>query len=811
MKKYIYPLAITATLLATAACSDDEVNAVDQPIPDSQKEMISFSLSDGAASTRAGFTGSATSIAMRIQSDEKGSSPVNTKYTRTVASASKDATNNSSSYSEVTFTDSNVRYWDDAFGRKALLSVYAVAIPNGASDLKNNGQTLEALLAKGDESAAWGTNTINTIAWQVTTSEQSKDASDATAPAKTIDLEDLVYSNNIQADATLGKDGVYRWDYSSNAHKPDATGSEGTHKDGRMLFYQQAMTDANAATTPSTADPGHFDKGHLKFKHALSRMTITLVAGEGFASKPFAFADGTNIKLLSMNYSGTLDIKAGSWSSVQTKDIDKIAKTTSETTAAGTYVAQMLPGYVFGKTSDDNVMTFTIDDNVYYITQKMLFEALTYDANGNGTKDEGDGDLFDKKNETGITMEQGANYKFKITVNKTGISAITATLVDWVDVKGSTSVNNSHLITVATLLNDNTGAKDCNDLVLYRLAQTFDAPITTSSYTATDYRGDYKVAGNRVVPTENGTNSNNKKWKTTWFFENNKTAYHIRSINTVADKTSEAGDNVKNPTSGSIYSYFTMVNGTQDSHDYHWGAPMNTTSTNKFIYDVTDGYKSHLYQGIVSTEAVINITELHMMSNINIVLKTTSDGSAVDLRTGDGSETKPYAYATVELTDLYATAQVDMGIGLVTPTGSLAPTNSMDAPNSTSVATANQKTYFVQTTGDTPTDDITTTNPFTWAAVPQLLTNTIGSDTKKIGVTITTPDGNKYFAVLDGIVATANGSSQNQEVAAINRWYPGHSYTYTFTLTKTGIEAITCTLADWVNVTAGNTNLDLEK
>ena len=65
MKKYIYPLAVTAAMLTAASCDDNEI--IETPIPDSQKEMISFSLSDGASQTRAGLhTTATTRVVMRI-------------------------------------------------------------------------------------------------------------------------------------------------------------------------------------------------------------------------------------------------------------------------------------------------------------------------------------------------------------------------------------------------------------------------------------------------------------------------------------------------------------------------------------------------------------------------------------------------------------------------------------------------------------------------------------------------------------------------------------------------------------------------
>ncbi len=802
MKKYIYPLAITATLLAAPSCSDDEVNAVDQPIPDSQKEMISFSLSDGAASTRAGFTGSATHLVMRIQGNEKGNT-TNAKYTRTVATAAVGGSG-VDDYSDVTFNTSDKRYWDDAFGRKSLLSVYAVAIPNGGNSLKNNEKTLEELINSGLNTGetTWGTDDTNTIAWQVTTGTQTKDAPDANTPTKTIDLEDLVYSNNIKSG---GKNGIYRYPY------PENNGRSNGHKDGQMLFYQDGMTDTDAATKDLTSAPGHFDRGHLVFNHALSRMTITLVEGEGFTAgvgSDFKFKTATeNIKLLNMYVKGTLNIATGTWTINKTagstndnvKNIDVLAKTTDQTDASGTYVAQMLPEYVFTNGDDTNVMEFTIDGNTYYVTQDMLFDALTYDKNGNNSYDANDGDGMLAGATGPISMEQGKNYNFSITVNKTAIAAITATLTPWAEVKGSLSMNNSH---VTFDLYSASGTVCSEGFQFYRLAETLTAPVTkpTDNYTATNYSGDYKTEGAATTSTMAAPNAS--KYQTDWYYKDNSTAYHFRTLNALAanSKDSEGNSvkdgNIQNTTDSK--SYFTMTAGT-DSPDYHWGAPMKKETSAgagdgaTLKYDVDKGYESSLHQGIVATESDIKITELHMMSNLNIVLETTTGTDKVDLSAG----------TTVTITRLATTATVDMGTGLITPSSTVDGSVPTKAPGSS----------------DYWETESPMTKPFTCSVIPQALNRHTGdgaaTTAELVGITITTKDGNTYYVEADlskitASVVGAQAGQQHVQDEAIVRWYPNHTYTYTFKLSKTKIENITASVAQWVTVTAGSTDINLE-
>lgn len=822
MKKYIYPLALAATMITASACSDDEVVNETPVIPEDQKEMISFSLSDGAANTRAGFLGSATSLAMHIVSEDRTStaqSPVTPKYTNTVASAAVQALE--TDYSVVTFGDAYKRYWDDAHGRKSLLSVYAVAVPNGGISIKNNGKTLEQLLAISGQSttAPWvsAATPSNTIEWQVTTTEQKKDASSVTTPTENIDKEDLVYANNIQANTTLGKNGVYRWSYTDDKYVPDMTGSETTHKNGQMVFYQNAMTDATAAIATITDAPGHFDKGHLMFNHALSRISIKMIAGEGFAKvETGSFVlSSDGVQFLNMNVKGNLNLQTGVWTLDSSSPTGTIVtkpafKTTKDNgTVTSMYyetVAQMLPDYVFNSTGTDankNVLKFSIDNNTYFITQSMIHKALKDNASNNGL----DASAISYK------MNQGKNYVFTITINKKQIEAITATLKAWDDVNAEFAQDNTH-ITVATL---STVGAEHNDFNLFRFEETLDKIYTDDSYTANTYSGDYKANGVATLVEMKDESDNSyspKKWSATdWYYKDNMTAYHLRTLNKLAadepaNDSDDDAENVSNTLGTPAKSFFTMKNGTQEAKDYHWGAPMNTNADLK--YDLSYGYKNSIHKGFVApangVTNPINITELHMMSNINVVLKTTpvSQGNHINLRTGSGTSPDPYVYASVKLTKLSSSATVDMGIGLVTPSTTITNEETMTRPVPAS--------YFVQTTGTTPTEDITTTQKFTWAVVPQILKR---DESNIVGITITTPDNNEYYIIedLSKIKPSSVGSQAGQmhnTTTAIDRWYPNHSYTYTLTLTKKGIEAITCTLAEWVTVEGANTNIDLE-
>lgn len=818
MKKYIYPMALAATLLTTTGCSDDEV--MDNQIPDDQKEKISFSLSDGTT-TRAGFTGAATRILARFQSNEKDGSGV--RYTKTVLKANIDATGGTDDFSTVEYyTGANTRFWDDAFGRKGQISVYAVAIPNSTDATK----LTEAKLS--GSATAWQTEATpdNTIDWGVTYT--------TTQTSATLSAEDLAYSNNIQEG---GKNGRYVWDYTTNpAGYPADNGKIDGHKDGRLVF-----------TLPDGAqdsDAGHFDKGHLMFKHSLSRLTVVLVPGSGYATDRAIATDfkfnkiegvitSGNILLQNFPVHGKLDLDAGSWTTDESDGTHNIlqmigaAASSSESKSAAayntdadvylanrTYSAQMLPGKVFSASGTANVMQFTIDDNTYYITEKMVYDALTSGTWYTSATD-ADKTAAGYNVGTSVTMTQGHNYTLTITVNKTGIANVTATLAPWVEVAGAHEINNAHI----TLSLKTTGETCDKDIDLYRLIDnndSYNADQYVFNYEGKHWFGNYSTdpkymvtlnqtaynASSNQQGVQTDAETSKKFWSTPWFFESNKEYYHFRTVNngtTVKGNTDDTND------------YFEISAGPTATTDPHWGAPMQSTSTTWLKYDenstLTDysddkGYEAHLHHAIGATESQLAIQELHMMSNINVILKTTNDGGKVTLyKPAEGTEGQDGyvapAPSVVKITRIAKDGTVEMGRGVVKPTGEYTSELTMTTPT----------TYY-------KTDEIET-NEYSYAVVPQSLSRNFSStdDSDYVGIFIQTPDYNQYYVVkkLSEIIATSVSDQRDQtQGQVIKRWYPGHTYTYTFTITKTGIENITATVADWVTVIGDNMNLDLE-
>ncbi len=732
MKKKLIGMVAVAAAMLTTGCSNDITD--NSGVDNTGKEKILFSAGDDqpVVRSRAGFANS-TRIVARIVSESRGSEAA--KCVKTVLSATEQVT--SKDYSDVAYaSDDYVRYWDDAHGRNSKLSVYAVAIPNRESYTEESVTKCYIDESKLSGGNTWGTDNTgaNSIVWTVS----------ATQTTDILANEDLAYSNNIQ-EGNVGGNSVYTWDYENGKYpeKGEANATKHTYgtdpvvTDGR-LYFTQSSNESELASAPSTA-AGHFDRGQMEFKHSLSRLQINLIKGSGYES-PAPFAMTGSIKVNKMPYTGTFNIKTATWSSTSPKDVITMAKwETAATSKDATYEAQVVPGYEFTNSDAVNALEFTIDGNTYYITNKMLFTAL---------------------GEQGKVMLQGNRYIFDITVAKAKIQNVTATIVPWNEVTAAnTEVDNSHY-TFSFYNNNN----KCTDVKLYKNMQSLgDGVIATGgTYSAAPVAG-AAYTNVALVGTE-------APYSTNEYYNDNNTAYHFRSLNTVSENKLNSDKTA-----------FTMTSG---NDDYHWGAPMLPTTLTAIPYNSENGYSATIAKGIVAADKNSNIvlTEIHMMSQLVVKLTTPTTGG-VDLTD-----------AEVYLTKYSNTGSVDMSLGKITPTTTITDKSSKFAAAASPA-----------------------TNTYVFNVVPQDLKRGTGAnDSDYIGITIKTKDNNEYYIVkrLSEIIATSVGSEVTNlqtKDSKITTWYPGHRYTYTFNIKKKEIEIITATIVNWNDVIGANTDLDLEK
>ncbi|MGN0212262.1 MAG: fimbrillin family protein [Muribaculaceae bacterium] len=760
--------ACVAFVAGLASCSSDEMPGGGSV--DAAKTAIEFSMGQssdasgvsidsrvGEEDSRAGFYAS-TRIVMRICSYKEGRSEGD-KYTRTIATASAQIGSGNAGYSTVDFEHDDIRYWDDADGRDAKLSVYAVAIQDKTAESllpadKFGAYTAGSGWALEDGSTAAARNTVE---WTL--------AADQHAAGETPNDKDLVYSNNIKSG---GADGVYRYDFEQGKYIPDGfpgLGNISSLFDGEMKFVESGTI-------------GKFDRGHLIFRHALSRITVKLVKGDGFDTSPFAFTkSGTNVRLINVPMSGTFDVPSGTWSNVSNGDIlylNKINNTGDETY---NLVGNTLPGREIGKDSSANIIEFYIDNNKYQVTEKMLYAAL---VGKSGVTSDG----------SKITAEQGKNYELRIKVSKQRIDNITATVAEWVSVTSEEMQPSNAYITLD--LYDPTGT-ECENFDLYRLNDPSAEISIDGTYKHyawyTGYNTDGAAYLEKVIDAVNGDH-----WSTKWFFEDNMAFYHFRTVSKTTLKNSVATATTIT-TDAANGDYFEIGSTTAADYDPHWGAPMRSGATLKYdaTGDNTDAtapagaYSASIHWGIGSTKSRVKITEMHIMSQVNVVLKTTAGPEKVVLK--DAADN----VAAVKLVRYCQDGKVELGRGMVKPTG-----------------TGTDEALFIAPTIYFDVENVATGKYF-YNVVPQSLARG-AADADYVGLEITTPDGNLYrVKKLSAIKATSVTDGRDQTAGSyITRWFPGHRYTYTFTLTKTGITDMTCTVTNWVDVTAGNEDVTIE-
>ncbi|MCQ2129837.1 MAG: fimbrillin family protein [Bacteroidales bacterium] len=762
---------------ATAACSKEDVfvdETQDGKIPielsvggmDSSEPVTRAVITDGTGKTLNAFDVN-TKIFMVMKSEYDTGNPdfagaQTTKYNVARGDVLISENDNTNNRSVVKFDTKNQRYWDDAHARSSMLSVYAYA-QKGQSTWLNcsfNGKEYKTE-ADADQPYAWTTTEIvpTILTWRA--SHLGSPAQDATS----VQAQDLLFSNNL-ADNGTGKDKRLKFNFSTR--KFPQVG------EANMIFY-----------------------------HAMSKITIKIIEGEGF-KKPEATASdfkfttsGGNIILKQFNHTGKFDIKQGEFIDIPSggsSDIPSIylkSNTPSATDSNPHYVLEALavPSIANNGASrivddrkslaNDVMVEFSIDYNLYQVTHDDLYEALK--DNVNATKKSDNGNY--------IPLEAGKNYVFTFTVGKTRIKNITAQVVDWEDVDAENVTPSNARITLS--VEDRSGSTSTgavtSDMDIYRALD--EAPSITDTYEGynwtTKYTVDGKAQWKNTTLAYDGTEN---RWSTDWFWESNKTYYHFRTLSpTTQVVTADAGGD------------YTAISSASCSNEagydqMAWGAPFfDVADDYKFTYSTAKGFDGtgsghQIYKAIGPTKDQIKVLMFHMFSGVHFTIKTTSGTEKVQLYDPTGTKR-----TKVDLVGYYKDGKVLLGTGLVNTDGTISTEGS---PYGVDFASAAYATEYVD-------------QEYFFSAIPQDLTNVI--------LVITTPDNNQYKVAMKDVKSSsvsnnniANPYTQSGGKYIIDRWYPGFRYTYSFTLKKTGITDLQATIVDWEDVTAGDDDVKIE-
>lgn len=498
----------------------------------------------------------------------------------------------------------------------------------------------------------------------------------------------------------------------------------------------------------------------IPYTHAMSKVTIEVKAGEGFASD-YNFS-GTEVTLSQVRTTCTAKAptaKLDCESSV--KDVVKM-QPLSPSANTCMFQAIIVPtvlsvGNTFATITNmgGNTYNIPITENIIKVSGGWGGELdnATEDVN-NGvaqakprTRADGDVEVPDGK---GHQMRSGVHYKLTVTVNKTA-ATVSASILDWTEVEaeGLSEVYFEHDI------------KDGSEI-----DKTIDAALKENGFYV------YKSADNSAfgaAATKVHWNKVSEVWKYEPVIYWDGSEYFRALANVPEDVAST-------PTNESL----TMENG----KDALWGTTQaeNGTYTDGTTYDYEEGDKLDPRTGTVPLKFY------HAMSKITFnLVDANADGdelAKIDLKN-----------ATIQLTNLATGGTLNLDKGTITRSDVVEKTFSEDTG-----ASPKRMGFYAAAENEAPTSytpDLTLKN---YIITPQ----TIGNEAMVI---ITLADGSVYKAQLNLCTTTVieDGVSTPK---VLKEWERGKHYTYTITLSKEKI-MFRALIENWVEKT-GNGIANLE-
>lgn len=789
-------LALTAALIMPlSSCKETIIYVTPEDTPNADiKTPIELSVGgvDGAvesSSTRAVITDDNTKTYNPFDKDTKIFMIMKSTYgTEDYQGSKKDKYTVSKGVVEkdqsaITFDNVNQKYWDDAHARSSELDIWAFAqqspdnwhsytfqIPDnnweGIGTDPNRQKEYKGFTYNDQTSYGWIEHDYNN-------GSGDKGSKGAIYPC----IMNWYASHYIEST------------YGENQYKQDALSVQ--YQD---LMFSNNLTkhgDDDNRLKFGTKTTGKFDTGEMKFYHAMSKLTIQIIEGDGFdktsanKANDFNFASGKNVKLTNFNMKGTFNIKDGEFQQVESLTVPHIALSTStsetgvspniETTTIYTLQALAVPNindflsqhrasdtksrFVSSSGTDANntMMEFTIDNNTYKITSKQLYDALHGKAGATETT-------------TGIIpLEAGKNYIFTFVVGKTKIEHLTATVAQWKEVVANEytpiiDVNQTYGVADATQLN--------KTYTLLR-SKTKAGSYGDGSCSDTD--------GNSAKMEYDATANNYKAMSPQLYWPDHKTHYFFRGVYPEVKISAQTGYPTIDTEGKTISVTNCAYAAGKSPSDLMIGIPRNADGS----FDETckvdgTGHKSSSAKGICATSGNINLNFRYAMSQVEVRLKTTTGDAAVNLTNAKVEIVNGYTNGTIALSDGGATVSSD------------------------SKGDYELKTV---TTGDTR-DGVSIANIRHDAVVPQNLTFTTSGATTNLRFKITIyKDGNTnqiddiYYADIKPIEVTVGSSP----ATTITSWEAGKHYIYTLNLKKTEIK-VSATITDWVTAT-GSTNV----
>lgn len=483
----------------------------------------------------------------------------------------------------------------------------------------------------------------------------------------------------------------------------------------------------------------------LDFKHAMSKITVILTARYGFVDKNSdGHVDFQNdpVVLLTSNTSpewayttGTVNITNGAITSLDNLSAITMYQAPSEQVGhIAIKEALVMPGSQI-PAADATIAKINADGNIYYVTAEKIRTAM-----------------LAEKSTTDYKTEAGKNYIIKVTVDKTGISRVSATVTNWTNVE---AVAVAPKINVTGDLGSEGSALADGNYSFYRSAYV-DATSINTGYGIKN--GTTNFFAEESIITKSGStwtmstplywpdHNTHYQFRCVWpqtTTEDDASKPRVKTVNHSVDYQVIEISNVQYPSTSGYPSDLMIARPEVANQDKNCG---NNESTHT---------KCNLYtQGICAREGNIKLTFKYMMSKVEVNLSTSgeSDPNKVILTN-----------AKVELINIKNTGEVKLGDMGVIPTG-------------------NTGYYELHPVSESPNSRLD-------AIVPQDITNT------KFKITI----------YKNGVIGNGIDDIYYADISDFTPegWISGNHYVYNLTVTKTKVQ-VSATLTDWNTVNANH-------
>ena len=520
-----------------------------------------------------------------------------------------------------------------------------------------------------------------------------------------------------------------------------------------LLWSREQETVTYAHTSAHNGAHGTIT---IPFTHAMSEITVTVIASDGFSgsSNPLA---STVLILNGINTISAFTAPSAAFSSnTPTPPITMYGGTYTSGATTRIYTAIVAPGTEL-REGNKLLDIMGVDDNDYTLTITSSMLTTSNWASGHADGQYGSSGAPAKAY---VITQPGVNYHLTVTVKKTEIQTH-ATLADWAtvnatgegDIVFTDNEDDDHLMMDDSEVTPNTNvqvvAVDKNKFSVGASFSLFTLQ-SASAYNDASARTNEVYTFATVPAFHDNTGDANDQWinNPKIYWPNKTNNYYFRAL----AKFNSVSEGVNHITSvgtfdtdkGTAVSQGTIAAG----HDILWGTTAKHlgTSTNR-TYERG--------QAIPPRTGGVPIAFEHAMSKLTMNLETTSDAAAVDL-TG----------ATISISNLYTSGTITIENGVITYTNADMTADAIAA-------------------APAPISDL--------IVIPQ----TIGNDSK---VTVTLSDGTTYKLQL-------NLCEDNNNVA-VGQWVRGKHYVYTIHLEKEKI-TFRALVKDWDVVTgSGNANLE---